>query len=350
MGFYIKKYLANQVSEIKGISERIAVSKIKINRTTKMCIIQVYAPNMSAEEGDIDAFYNQLQETYTKERELYTLVMGDFNAKIGNDSTFKRCIGEHTVGITNANGRRLINFAEANNLKAVSTFFKKKHSRKWTWKSPNGKVRNEIDHLLTNNARVVINAEVLSSFAFLSDHRICRCTFKIQDKNKSRNKYLNKAENFSNLVIPVHMVEEANNILADKLNKSSFWHRGSVQEKYDIIEEAIKRTIKEAGSFKPKITTDDKLSTETKELIRKRTELKKINPKGTRRTIELTELNKLIKKRIREDVEKFDFEQIKSIVELSGSTKKVRAILSKGKYMLPKIKRKDGGETAKEMK
>ncbi len=66
-------------------------------------------------------------------------------------------------------------------MKADTALFKEKPNRKMTWKSSNDKIKNEIDHLLVNDARVAINSEVTVSFAFPSDHRICRCTVKIQD-------------------------------------------------------------------------------------------------------------------------------------------------------------------------
>ncbi len=83
-GFYINKRISDRILEIKGITERIAVLKLKINQKTKITIIQVYAPILDADQLESNTFYQQLNKIHQKEREYYTIVMGDFNAKIGN--------------------------------------------------------------------------------------------------------------------------------------------------------------------------------------------------------------------------------------------------------------------------
>ena len=37
----------------------------------------------------------------------------------------------------------LVGFADKNNLKMINTFFDCKASKKWTWKSLNGEIKNE---------------------------------------------------------------------------------------------------------------------------------------------------------------------------------------------------------------
>ena len=37
----------------------------------------------------------------------------------------------------------------------MNTFVKKKPTRKWTWKGPNGETKNEIDFILANNQEIV---------------------------------------------------------------------------------------------------------------------------------------------------------------------------------------------------
>lgn len=58
--------------------------------------------------------------------------------------------------------------------------------------------------------------------------------------------------------------------------------------------------------------------------------------------IELVELRKLIKKKIREDVAKFENEVTIGIIESSWPTRQVKKALSKGKILLPGLKDKAG--------
>ena len=75
-------------------------------------MIQCYAPTNDAEESynTINAILNQ-----QKEKDL-TILMGDFNAKVGYDNTwYEQTMGRHGIEQMNENGKR---FAElcANNL------------------------------------------------------------------------------------------------------------------------------------------------------------------------------------------------------------------------------------------
>ena len=49
------------------------------------------------------------------------------------------------------------------------------------------KTKNEIDHLLINDMRMVENVECLPSFKFPSDYRIIRSSLKIQRRTRYKN-------------------------------------------------------------------------------------------------------------------------------------------------------------------
>ena len=71
--------------------------------------------------------------------------MGDFNAKVGSKAhNQERTMGNFTIGQRNERGDRLIELTESRNLKIKNTFFKNKPTQ-WTWKGPNGEIKNETD-------------------------------------------------------------------------------------------------------------------------------------------------------------------------------------------------------------
>ena len=83
-----------------------------------------------------------------------TIVMGDLNAKIGINSDIKETsTGKFGLENRNDRGTRLVDFATYNNLKIANTFFKKRDKKRWTWRSPNDRTRNEIDYILTDNLK-----------------------------------------------------------------------------------------------------------------------------------------------------------------------------------------------------
>ena len=79
----------------------------------------------------------------------------------------------------NDSGTRLAQFAMADDMYVSNTYFKKKNSRKWTWRSPNGSVKNEIDYMLTNKKSIMLNTDVTQRISIGSDHRLVGSTIKL---------------------------------------------------------------------------------------------------------------------------------------------------------------------------
>lgn len=57
VGFIIKKYLKKHIVSFSGISERIALLKLKMNGY-QLDILQVYAPTEASNDDEVDYLYN----------------------------------------------------------------------------------------------------------------------------------------------------------------------------------------------------------------------------------------------------------------------------------------------------
>lgn len=85
----------------------------------------------------------------------------------------------------------LLDFLLQHRLYAMNTFFKKAPHRKWTWSSPDGVTKNEIDYIITNKREIVNDVTVLNKLLTGSDNRMVRargegggmCTQEIGRKN-----------------------------------------------------------------------------------------------------------------------------------------------------------------------
>lgn len=341
VGFYIKNDLMNIITEIKGISERICFLKIAVNKGIKILIIMVYAPTLDSEEEETDRFYCNLQNTFDSEREYYTIVMGDWNAKIGASESGVNNIGKYGLGVRNKNGERLIEFCLNNNLKVANTFFQKKIKEKWTWRSPNNITKNEIDHMLCNDMRIVKDVSVLTGFKFSSDHRMCRSTIVIKERAKYRN--CKKKEKTMERTIPTHRMEEAREFLSSQLsNLNEKINESTVQDLYDDFEKIIKETAANFSVVRGKVKTDDKLSRETKTSIRERERMREKENKTNKEKLELLLLEREVRKQIRKDIRDYDTRKIMEILEESWSTKNIRREMSTGMQLVTKMKNKKG--------
>ncbi len=53
----------------------------------------------------------------------------------------------------------------------MNTQFQKKAGRRWTWRSPDGNTKNEIDYIMTDKPSMVTDVTVINRVNIGSDHR-----------------------------------------------------------------------------------------------------------------------------------------------------------------------------------
>ena len=115
----------------------------------RLNIIQCYAPTNDAEEEKKDDFYLQLQAVLDRRgAKDITILVGDFNAKIGMDNTgYEDIMGTHGLRQMNENGERFADRSVLNQLVIGGSFYPHKRIHEATWISPNGVTENQIDHI-----------------------------------------------------------------------------------------------------------------------------------------------------------------------------------------------------------
>ena len=108
-------------------------------------------------------------------RRDHLFIMGDFNCKVGNlHIDYPDAIGKHTVGKGNERGELLAEFCTRNNLVVTNTRFPKR--KLYTWTSPDGSTRNQIDFIITrkSSSRQCILDSTALNIPDISDHRMMR--------------------------------------------------------------------------------------------------------------------------------------------------------------------------------
>ena len=111
-------------------------------------VIQAYAPTSNAEETEVKQFYEDLQDLLepTPIKDVL-FIKGDWNAKVGSQET-PGVTGKFGLGMRNEAGQRLTEFCQENALVIANTLFQQHKRRLYTWTSPDGQHRNQIDYIL----------------------------------------------------------------------------------------------------------------------------------------------------------------------------------------------------------
>ncbi|XP_071177545.1 craniofacial development protein 2-like [Mytilus edulis] len=144
----ISKANKKTLMEWQPINERIITARF-FSRHIKLTIIQCYAPTNDASDEVKEEFYQTLNDVTAKvHKHDMIIVMGDMNAKIGSDNVgYEDIMGKNGYGVINENGELFRDYCQTNNIVICSSIFKHKDIHKYTWTSPDGNIKNQIDHI-----------------------------------------------------------------------------------------------------------------------------------------------------------------------------------------------------------
>ena len=92
----------------------------------------------------------RLQETVgSVARGDVLVVMGDLNARVGNDTeVWGEILGKHGEAACNGNGRQLLQFCSENNLAVSNSWFQHKRIHQFTWECRGRGLKSIIDYFL----------------------------------------------------------------------------------------------------------------------------------------------------------------------------------------------------------
>lgn len=157
VGIIMNKKFTHAVREYKAINDRLII-----------------IPTTDATDEDVDAVYSQIEQLLATlpNREI-TMIMEDFNAKVGKDSGGQGAMGKFGLGVKNDRGERLLQFCIENNFHVSNTGFQHHPRRLYTWISPGGRHRNQIDYVIINSRwkTAVKNARTFPGKDCNSDHQ-----------------------------------------------------------------------------------------------------------------------------------------------------------------------------------
>ena len=277
VGFLINKKWKDNITRVSSGSSRVAELVLRTTDGYQLKIIQVYAPTTSHSDEETGNFYNTIDKILEKQTH-YTIVMRDFNAKVGGQTnTSERATGCFGLGQRNERGDTLVEWATSNNFKIMNTQFQKKAGRRWTWRSPDGNTKNEIDYIMSDKPSMVTDVTVINRVNIGSDHRMVMGSITLNTRAERR-----KNKNMT------EMIQQSALSIAKQTKKQK----------------------------------TPKISSPARALMKKRREI--IENKTPRDHIEYVEICKTVKKKAKEYIRKHNLDEIRETIEASKSLKKVR--------------------------
>ena len=167
MGFAIRPALRKDIPALPvGINERLMRLQFPLNKTRNVTIISAYAPTLTRPEDVKERFCEDLDQfirSITVRDKL--IILGDFNARVGKDSSnCKGVFEKHGVGNLKSNGLLLLRLCAEHKLCITSTMFRLADKYKTTWMHPGSRQWHLIDYVIVHqdhvDSRITLSSRV----------------------------------------------------------------------------------------------------------------------------------------------------------------------------------------------
>ncbi|XP_045506861.1 craniofacial development protein 2-like [Colias croceus] len=333
IGFIVRRPLINNILAIESVSSRVAYLILKISDRYSLKVIQVYAPTSTHSDEDVEVMYEDISRAIHTSKTHFNVVMGDFNAKLGKRGDDELRVGQFGFGQRNPRGQRLAEFLEREGLFMMNSFFQKSPHRKWTWISPDGKTRNEIDFIMTTKRHIFNDVSVINRVKTGSDHRMVRGTLNIDVK-------LERSRLMKSTLRPFRtQIQNPESFQLELQNRfACLGDDVSVDDLNNRLIETI-RTVGLHHCKIPRKNQSQKLSDHTLKLLAERRSLL-LNTSDDAKSYR--QLNRRITKSLRHDIRSFNTKNIEEAIQRNKGSKVFARDGSIGQSRLTKLKTESG--------
>ena len=256
VGIAVRNSIAENLTESPVyISERLMSLRIPLERGEFATVVSAYAPTLAAEQEVKDQFYHCLHDTLKSVKRTDKLVlMGDFNARVGNDGDmWPGVVERHGVGKMNSNGLRLLTLCTEHDLSISNTFFRMKNKYKTSWMHPRSRHWHLIDYIIVRNKDLfhVEKTRAMRGAECSTDHRliVSDIGWKLRPKVR-RQKRQSKKFNVAALQDPIKR-ENFQTMLRESLQGSpTSQSEVRMEDSWERFASAIKNTAEETIGLK----------------------------------------------------------------------------------------------------
>ncbi|PZC71243.1 hypothetical protein B5X24_HaOG213755 [Helicoverpa armigera] len=290
VGFFVHKSLVNNITTINSVSNRVIYLILRISERYSLKVIQVYAPTSSHSDDEVETMYED----------------------VGKKSCDELRVGQFGYEQRNPRGQRLADFLEKEELFMMNSFFQKPPHRKWTWLSPDGFTRNEIDFFMTDKKRIFSDVSVINRVKTGSDHRIVRASLNINVK-------LERSSLMKSTLRPTRSHIQNPESFQLKLSNRFACLENLVS--VDEINDGLVETVRTVGSkfFRPcRKDRPQKLTEQTLNLMAER---RLLQLQSSHDAKSYRQLNRRISKSLRHDLRLFNTNRVKETIQQNQGSK-----------------------------
>ncbi|CAH2246837.1 jg12407 [Pararge aegeria aegeria] len=123
VGFIVHKSLVNNIVRVESVSSRVAYLVLRVTKRYSLKVIEVYAPTTAHSDKEVEALYEDISKAIHTSKTYYSVVMGDYNARLGKRSGAELRVGQFGYGQRNERGQMLADFMEKEGLFMMNSFF-----------------------------------------------------------------------------------------------------------------------------------------------------------------------------------------------------------------------------------
>ena len=128
----LSEWLLKLVVEWKEVSSRLMWVRIRLGREC-WAFVSAYGPGSEIKEEQRNEFWSELADCVDGlSRRNYVVVLGDLNARVGNEE-IEGVLGRYGVPGVNESGERLLDMCVEKELAVGNSFFMKRNVNKYTW-------------------------------------------------------------------------------------------------------------------------------------------------------------------------------------------------------------------------
>lgn len=235
VGIIITEEMNKNVIKYKPVNSRIIRVSIKTNDIGEVInIIQIYGPVEGAHEEEILEFYINLQRELDEAREdnEATIIMGDWNSRVGNDKNRGMgCMGIYGEPTINRNGIKMIEFCRRNDLVVGNTMWYQQIDEKYTFVAEERNARSLIDYFVYTQSliKIIQKVQTKKEAEAGTSHRLVTAQMEVSiGRNEEKKEY-------SKIAIQ-ELKKKEKNERYEKVTNEEFQRRESEREDWTLEE------------------------------------------------------------------------------------------------------------------